>query len=258
MWEVGFAMALACPTIIVTQKLADLPFDIRDMQSIEYDRNRISFTLSQPLQRMVVDTLSTKNSPQLAKQGEKELVGELLEQIADLKSMVAQAVRSWNSPGTLGANANSVRNDLIGLEGAWINKKIGSHMYARVIGNDLIAPYCYMGNNKLTGTYFGWRKSGPFWFARFAWLEADPAGFAFLKQESVDVLRGAWWNDTKGEANPIVPPTKAGVTVIWQRATVASFPKWAIQFLKNIENEGLPRKLSQTLKSDHSGRPLPG
>ena len=35
MWESGFAMALGKPVIVITQSLADLPFDIRDMQAIE-------------------------------------------------------------------------------------------------------------------------------------------------------------------------------------------------------------------------------
>jgi hypothetical protein len=150
MWEVGFAMALACPTIIVTQTLADLPFDIRDMQSLEYDRNRLGGTLSQPLQRMVVDTLSVKDRQQDAKRDEKELVGELLAQVSELKSMVAQAVRSWNSPSSVATNEGSVQGDQLGLEGAWVNEENGSHVYAKVIGSDLVAPYCYRGDRELT------------------------------------------------------------------------------------------------------------
>src|SRR6476469_6130066 len=57
MWELGYAMALAKPTIIVTEHAADLPFDIKDMQSLEYQRARLSVSLGEPLKRMVVDTL---------------------------------------------------------------------------------------------------------------------------------------------------------------------------------------------------------
>ena len=42
MWELGFVMALGTPAIVVTQNLADLPFDIRDMQTIEYRRNHLA------------------------------------------------------------------------------------------------------------------------------------------------------------------------------------------------------------------------
>src|SRR5262249_18205206 len=44
MWEVGYAMALGKPTILVTQEKGDLPFDIRDMQFICYDRGHLSET----------------------------------------------------------------------------------------------------------------------------------------------------------------------------------------------------------------------
>src|SRR4051812_9507264 len=41
MWEVGYAMALGKPTIIVTQDEGGLPFDIHDMQSFRYDRSHL-------------------------------------------------------------------------------------------------------------------------------------------------------------------------------------------------------------------------
>jgi hypothetical protein len=152
MWEVGYAMALGCPTIVVTQATADLPFDIRDPQTIEYDRKRLGTTLSQRLRQVVVDTLSTPSHRQEAVREERELVGDLLAQIADLKNMVAQAVRSWNPPDTVAAEGSTTtQNQLMALEGAWINEESGSHMYARVIKGDLIAPYCFRGNHELTG-----------------------------------------------------------------------------------------------------------
>ena len=236
-------MALACPTIIVTQKLADLPFDIRDMQSVEYDRNKLTKTLSELLQRMVVDTLSVQSRQQEAKREDKELVGELLAQVADLKSMVAQAVRSWNPSDT--AVAGTVQNDLIALEGAWTNEESGSHLYAKVIKGDLVAPYCYRGDQGLTGAYFGWQKAGPYWFARYAWLEGYPAGFTFLRQESVDVLRGAWWGDELGLADPAAPPEGTGVPATWRRVTKIQLPRWAIQFLGDVESKGLPSRLTR-------------
>ncbi len=49
MWELGFAMALGKPAIVVTQTLNDLPFDIKDMQSIEYQRHHLNSSLSIPL-----------------------------------------------------------------------------------------------------------------------------------------------------------------------------------------------------------------
>src|SRR5687768_3561301 len=42
MWEVGYAMALGKPTILITQDKGELPFDIHDMLSIQYERSHLS------------------------------------------------------------------------------------------------------------------------------------------------------------------------------------------------------------------------
>ena len=49
MWEVGYAMALGKPTIIITQEPGDLPFDVRVMETIHYDRNHLHDTLGRAL-----------------------------------------------------------------------------------------------------------------------------------------------------------------------------------------------------------------
>ena len=82
MWELGYAMAMGYPTIIVTQSLADLPFDMRDMQSLQYERNRLSATLGAPLRRMVIDTISDRRD-ETERHGESEIVGQLLNEVAE-------------------------------------------------------------------------------------------------------------------------------------------------------------------------------
>jgi hypothetical protein len=78
MWELGYAMALGRPTMIVTQQLAELPFDIRDMQSLEYDRKRLSTTLGVPPQKMVIDTISVNRTEPEEKRQDQMLIGQLL------------------------------------------------------------------------------------------------------------------------------------------------------------------------------------
>ena len=249
MWEVGFAMALNCPTLLVTQALSELPFDIRDMQSLQYDRSRLGSTLSQPLQRMVVDTLSAQALRVPSDAGDRELVGELLAQVAELKTIVAQAVLSW-SPPPEATKKTLPPADVRSLEGSWVNDESGSHMYARVVGTELVAPYCYQGNHKLTGAYYGWKKAGAYWFARFSWLSqssSPPAGFAFLLHESVNLMHGAWWgNETNDDAlpTPTVPPPHSGVEATWRRDSDLGVPKWAQSFFDEVQESGLPRGLS--------------
>jgi hypothetical protein len=95
------------------------------------------------------------------------------------------------------------------LAGAWVNNDSGTHFYGSMGSSDLIVPYCYEGDDKLTGAYFGWQRTGDYWFARFAWCRRGPAGFTFLRQTAVDVLRGAWWSD-KQDPSPKAPLKKGG------------------------------------------------
>ena len=249
MWEVGYAMALDCPTIILTQNLAELAFDIRDMQCLEYDRTRLNETLGKPLQRVIIDTLSAGRLKPRAHQQEHDLVGQLLSEVADLKTMVAQAV---NLSRPQPASTFDDKGLLIGLQGAWVNEEHGGHYYARVIRGDLIVPYCYGGNDKITGAHFGWRKTGSYWFARYAWIGGDaafkyePAGYTFVKQEAEGILRGAWWGDDQSLPYPEAPPEMAGVPAKWIRQGAVEVPQWAIRFLGEVEKNGLSIALNRS------------
>jgi nucleoside 2-deoxyribosyltransferase len=49
MWEVGYAMALAKPTLLISQDRAGLPFDLKDMHTVFYIRDALAETLRKPL-----------------------------------------------------------------------------------------------------------------------------------------------------------------------------------------------------------------
>jgi hypothetical protein len=57
MWEAGYAMALGKPLVVVTQDLATLPFDVKDLEALSYDRRQLTRTLAAPLRDVVRDTL---------------------------------------------------------------------------------------------------------------------------------------------------------------------------------------------------------
>lgn len=239
MWEVGYAMALGKPIILITQKISELPFDIKDMQSLEYDRGQISRTLSQPLQRMVLDTLHLLNAPALESNLSKEkdeLVGALLAEIKDLKGIVGDAVKAW-SVSQVGVRHETT--DLSRLEGVWVNNQNGSHYYAKIINGELVIPYCYMGNDQLTAVYYDWKRAGDRLFARFTWIHADISGFAFFKEISLDMLNGAWWNDYEVEVTPDTPPSYEGVLFQWEKQKNIEFPDWALGFLNDVQKSGL-------------------
>src|SRR5579885_135336 len=141
MWEVGFAMALEKPVIVITQSLKELPFDLKDMQSLEYDRSHLSGSLTKPLQRMVIDTLATDHagrSNSRTATAHDEVISELRSQVSELKSIVSQAVSFWSPRDPSQAGGTHVdRRGLEAFEGAWVNRESGSHMYATVIDGDL-------------------------------------------------------------------------------------------------------------------------
>lgn len=49
MWEVGYAMALRKPVIFVSQDVGSLPFDLRLMRTIQYERHTLASTLERQL-----------------------------------------------------------------------------------------------------------------------------------------------------------------------------------------------------------------
>lgn len=57
MWEIGYATALQKPTIAITQTTDNLPFDVRNVRMIPYDRTRLDETLRHQLIAAIRATL---------------------------------------------------------------------------------------------------------------------------------------------------------------------------------------------------------
>ena len=240
MWEIGFAMALSKPILLITQDLASLPFDIKDMQSIEYDRTRLNASLTAPLRRSLIDTLANLGShrgsvtsfePQSA-----EAIGSLKAEIAQLRDMVSEVVNVWKDKEAVVQNTPY---QIHSVEGDWLSTESGSHIYVRSVRGELVAPYCYGGNGELVGVYFGWRRIGDYWFAKFAWLNSDLKGFAFLRMSSIDSMNGAWWSGDHEHKTLPVPPKSAGVTSNWVRRPGVVTPAWVTTFISKCESEGV-------------------
>jgi hypothetical protein len=245
MWEVGFAMALGKPTVLITQSNGELPFDIKDMQTIQYDRAQLNSSLSRPLRQSLLDTLAYTRASNLAEApgtDQPELIGSLLNEVAALKVMVAEAVQAWKQRPS---PERSDSTDLAGLEGHWTNTESGSNIYLRLVGGELIGPYCYGGDDDLTGVYYGWQRIGSYWFARYAWANAELSGFSFLRMESVDVLAGAWWSSEHKLNTAEGPPNSAGVPSTWVRQPTSDAPAWATSFLAGAKKVGVDEALTK-------------
>lgn len=130
MWEVGYAMALRKPTVIVIQSLRELPFDLRDMQTVEYDRNHLHQTLSVPLRRAVVDTITRIPPTTLTRPDPHDsVIAELRTELSELKTIIAQAVNVWN-PSRSPTSPSKADASLAALEGAWFNIESGHPTFA--------------------------------------------------------------------------------------------------------------------------------
>jgi hypothetical protein len=238
MWELGFAMALEKPTIIITQSLSTLPFDIYDMQSIEYNRNRLGATLGAPLKKSVLDTLGAQSSKKTqSNEANAATVGILLNEMAQLKSMVAEVVEAWKSDAS--DEPKISQTGAQALVGNWLSVESGSHVYSRIVRGDLVSPYCYGDNSELTGIYFGWRRIGEHWFARYQWIISDLSGFSFLRMDSLEKMSGAWWSSDNESRAPTAPPRSEGVASTWIKQANTSTPDWAEEVFEAVESEGL-------------------
>jgi hypothetical protein len=246
MWELGFAMALEKPVIIVTQSVATLPFDIKDMQSIEYSRARLNATLGVPLKQSLLDTIgSIAANSSTVRSADAATVGILLSEVAQLKTMVSEVVNAWRTDE---ARVPRSHQEIQALAGHWFNTESESHVYMRVVRGELVAPYCYGGNSDLTGVYFGWRRTGEYWFARYQWIKSRLSGFAFLRMDSLERMSGAWWSSEHQTQEPYAPPRSEGVPANWVRQDQTLTPSWAEDFFVEVAEHGLASLLAKCRK----------
>lgn len=247
MWELGFAMALQKPTIIITQNMAALPFDIKDMQTIEYSRKHLSASLATPLKKSILDTLGARPTETPAPSNlDAATIGTLLAEMSQLRHIVAEAVNAWKPDES---KMPQSQPELQSLVGHWFTKESRSHAYSRVVRGELVAAYCYAGNSELTGVYFGWRRTGEYWFARYQWLQSDLSGFSFLRMDSFERMTGAWWSLEDQEDQKIrnfdAPPKSSGVAATWIKQVGTATPSWAEDFFMEVSRKGLAAMLSK-------------
>ena len=266
MWEVGFAMALNKPVILVSHGDVILHFDLHDVQHVKYQRAQLRRTLTEPLATAISHTARNLVA---AKQQPVENAPDRLEkmdaQMHELRDMVQQLVQQFVKPSlapspeplacpiqllpdtasdlNAAAPATHARRD---LEGTWFNLETDSHIYVQFIDDQLIAPYCYGGNNSLTGVYHSLQAVGDFLHARFEWIHEPLHGFSFLRAESNDLLTGAWWLDDEHDPTSVTMPTlESGAQSSWKRVNDARTPNWATEFFKLAQSGGLQRALAQ-------------
>lgn len=241
MWELGFAMALGKPTVILTQN-ESLPFDVHDMQKIVYRRLQLDATLVAPLKRTVFDTCGSLLQQEVTSMdATASTLGTMLAEISQLKTIIAEFVAWKNVDGEPNGVPQAENSALVGH---WYNSESSSNVYARNIRGELVAPYCFGGNRKLVGVYFGWRRIGEYWYARYQWIHQDICGFSFLRMDSMEKMTGAWWPSENNRQDETSPPRDGGIPASWIKQSSPA-PSWAEDFFREVEQEGLASWLAR-------------
>ena len=259
MWEVGYAMALEKPVILVSQGEVDLHFDLHDVQHVKYQRSQLKRTLTEPLSKAVAHTVrhltAARSTP--SGRGHAGSVDALHAEVGELKAMVRGIMTHFAPPPSATPPSISMMefarleraklaSDPRELAGVWRNAETGSCIYARFIDGDLVAPYCFGGDHELTGVYHSLQRLGEFLHARYEWIHEPIRGFSLLRLESADRLTGAWWLDEERDLETAgLPPIESGAQSTWIRMKDAPTPRWAADFHRLAETVGVEHAIER-------------
>lgn len=218
-YELGVRHAVNDNTILLAQSEEDIPVDLRGQRYIIYQRDfqggvrlrneivsavaeivRSPSKIDNPVRRYLYDQERQKIEARGRPPG-YDFVRELLQEVSslrrDFKSQldevrgVLSAVTSQQGPSPYG---KSSAHELDFLAGAWMATPSGTHLYARLVNGEIVAPYCFGGDSAMTGHFHNFRKHGENVFARFEWCGCpEIRGYGVWKIESNDRLSGGWW-----------------------------------------------------------------
>ncbi len=256
MWEIGYAMALGKMPILISQGDFALPFDLHDVTHIRYDRERMHETLEEPLTRAVQATaqyihanMPLPGSSAHAMQNSNSQLHEIVQAIVESPAF-RSTLRSAMHDAPAGARTSHTL-DARDLVGAWVEQVTGSHAYIAVVDGQLIAPYCYAGDDHLAGVYFDWKTVNGMYYARYQWATRQIRGFSFLRPTSSDVMTGAWWYDGQAKNDiQIAPDPATGWAAEWRRNSSGLIPLWAKNFTDRVRRDGLEQVMASFTGGD--------
>ena len=245
MWEIGYAMALEKPTILIARVGTSIPFDVQDAQTIEYDPLRLSETLVRPLIKSIRETVAKiHESGGPASVSMERAEHSSAKMVAALREMIPEIIAEYKKDSTSNSTQVSASPDFQHLEGTWLNLNTGSHAYARTVAGALVVPYCFGGNHEISGAYFDWKAMGTYVYARYAWCRQSTTGFSLLKIESPDSMSGAWWYDNEAIVDLSDPNFESGYASDWKRLRNHGTPDWAEEFFTTVKAHGVEHALA--------------
>jgi len=269
-YELGVRHALKTNTILISDDVDDIPFDLRGLRTIVYKyepehmlnlraalEQAVTAILREPekIDSPVLRFLFEREVDHLKKQEAPlgfDLYKNILAEMSALKKdFAAQAdqftalLKSVTDRGAEKSGAIEAESALASFEGAWSSPDTGSHYYVRAVRGELLAPYCYGGDSELTSHFFDFRRLGDTLFGHFEWFQSSISSFLFLRRESENRLRGGWWYDAdlpQAVARDFlkVNDTIPGMTPLTLDREIRAAPEWAERYFAQVIAEGHP------------------
>jgi hypothetical protein len=132
-----------------------------------------------------------------------------------------------------------LREQLQPFEGMWLmTKPSGAIACAKSFGANLLVPYSFGNEGKLSGHYYDFRIVGQTLFGRFEPFDSTQGGFIFLGVGQNQTLKGGrWLNDQVPESvkrdvlklTEFLPEMEP---VVWLRMPQAETPGWAERYFR--------------------------
>lgn len=123
------------------------------------------------------------------------------------------------------------------FEGMWLaTHPSGAVACAKIINGELLIPYSFGGEGKLTGHYYGCTVIGETLFSRFEQFDSAGNGFLLLHVAPNETLKGGRWLDQ--QVTEAIRQDISGLSeslpgiqrTVWVRMRSRELPDWAEQY----------------------------
>jgi hypothetical protein len=217
-YELGVRHALCGRTILISENIDDIPFDLRGLRAIAYtyepeqmlalgtslklaiseilsDFNRLDNPVARFLQSSRADIahrsgVTSNDDSVSALRAEILSVREQLRNSSQQMKEIAGSITEWHDQLAPKQNDES-RIEF--LEGVWYDSMSRSIFCGKLVHGELMMPYAYGDASEMTALLFGWFVLGKDLFCRFTWCKQELSGYVHLRTISDTRLEGGWW-----------------------------------------------------------------
>jgi hypothetical protein len=270
-YELGVRHTVSGNTILITENIDDIPFDLRGLRTIVYqyepeqmlalktsleesilqilrEPNKVDNPVSRFLGGVRMETfagrqLATGQDAVKKFSSELSLLRKELEENRDQMREILKSVTTLQQVHVAGHPASGRGTyDISDFQGIWYGSPIHGVYCARVIDGELLVPYALGLLTEVTGHLYNCRVLGDRLFCRFAWFDSDVAGLVALKIGPTRTLIGGWWyaqdlpRRVLRDIDQLHESNPGMNAIVLEKAdSQAKFPYWAEEYFANPE-----------------------